>query len=303
MTENFEGLINDIYRDIATLSFPFHIKSKFYKTNRNINIEVKTIGDLKPALVSLIKEAAPSIDDVCVGFDLYNDTFKKTYNVYNPYLSDTDELFEITFAETNKTDKEEISLYEGGTSGWEDILKELEDVYNIKIKKSSDWEDCDFSENLFHLEYDFITLRGGEFSDYATLTKSDLAIIATVLSFNSINQVLILSELSVDAQSFLKNFYYKDNIYVVKPDNPMAAHIAGKADVIISDYADYKHINTWDLNKDVTIVNLKYDDKYINPLKERHYDNIDKIYYIGEREMDVIACKTMIRLWNGTRSE
>ena len=303
MTENFEDLINEIYRDIAVLSFPFHIKSRFYRTNRNINIEVKTISDVKPALLQFIKEAAPSIDDVSVNFELYNDTFKKTYNVYNPYLSDTEELFEITFAETKKTGKEEISLYEGGVSGWEDILKELEDVYNIKITKTSAWDDCDFSENLFHLEYDFITMRGGEFTDYATVTKSDLVIIATVLSFHRINQILVLSELSVDAQSLLKNLYYKDNIYVVSPDNPMAAHIAGKADVIISDYKDYNHINIWDLHKGVTIVNLNHNTKLINPLKERHYDNVDKIYYIGECEMDVVAYKTMIKLWNETKSE
>ena len=308
MTENFEGLINNIYRDIAALSFPLHIKPKYYTvTNRDVVIDVNTIDDLKPALLRLIKEAAPSIDEVSVGFDLYNDTFSKGYHVYNPYLCDTDELFERTFENTKETKKKEISTYEITDDGegqlWKDVLQKLQDNYGINVKKSSDPDEVDFSDKSFHLEYDFITMQGEEFEDYATLTKSDLAIIATVLSFNSINQILILSELSVDAQSFLKNFYYKDNIYVVKPDNPMAAHIASKADVIISDYTDYNHINIWELNKDVTIVNLKYDEKFINPLKERHYDNVDKIYYIKDSELDDIATKTIVKLWNYAKSE
>lgn len=307
MTENFEDLINEIYRDITPLQPDvFYIKPKWYTvTNRQINIEVKTMGDLRGALLQLIKEAAPSIDEVSVGFELYNDTFSKGYNVYNPYLSDTDELFEIAFADTKELEKKEISIYEGMSddSTWKDILKELQDVYGVEVKKSSDPDEVDFSDNSFHLEYDFTTMKGEEFEDYATLTKSDLAIIATVLSCSTIDQILVLSKLSVDAQSLLKNWYYRDNVYVVSPDNPMAAHIAGKADVIISDYADYKHINTWDLYKDVCIVNLKYDDKYINPLKERHYDNVDKIYYIKDSELDLFACKMIVKLWNEVRSE
>lgn len=308
MTENFEGLINNIYRDIAMLSFPLHIKPKYYTvTNRDVVIDVNTIDDLKPALLRLIKEAAPSIDEVSVGFDLYNDTFSKGYHVYNPYIGDTDELFERTFENTKETKKEQIGVYEITEDGegqlWKNVLQKLQNDYGIKIVKTSDEDEIDFSYNNFHLEYDFITMQGEEFEDYVTLTKSDLAIIATVLSFHRINQILVLSELSVDAQSLLKNLYYKDNIYVVSPDNPMAAHIAGKADVIISDYKDYNHINIWDLHKGVTIVNFNHNAKFINPLKERHYDNVDKIYYIGEREMDVVACKTMIKLWNETKSE
>lgn len=304
MTENFEGLINDIYRDIAMLSFPLHIKPKYYTvTNRDVVIDVNTIDDLKPALLRLIKEAAPSIDEVSVGFDLYNDTFSKGYHVYNPYLGDSDELFERTFENTKETKKEEISTYEITDDEWKDVLQKLQDDYGIKMKKTSDRDESDFAYNNFHLEYDFITMRGVEFTDFATLTKSDLAIIATVLSFSDINQILVLSELSVDAQMFLKNLYYRNHVYVVRPDNPMAAHIAGKADVIISDYTDYNHINIWELNKDVTIVNLKYDDKYINPLKERHYDNVDKIYYIKDSELDDIATKTIVKLWNYAKSE
>lgn len=306
MTERFEALINEIYRDVAPVSFPLHIKPKYYTvTNRNVVIEVNAIDDLKPALLRFIKEFAPSIDEVSIGFDLYNDTFSKGYHVYNPYLGDTDELFERTFENTKETKREQVGVYEGMSddSTWKDVLKELQDVYNVKIVKTSDEDEVDFSDKSFHLEYEFITMPGEEFEDYATLTKSDLAIIATVLSFHDINQILVLSELSVDAQSLLKNVYYRNNVYVVRPDNPMAAHIAGKADVIISDYTDYNHINIWDLYKDVTIVNLKYDDKYINPLKERHYDNVDKIYYIKYSELDDIATKTIVKLWNYAKSE
>ena len=308
MTERFEDLINEIYRDVASVAFPLHIKPKYYTvTNRNVVIEVNTIADLKPALLRLIKEAAPSIDDVSVGFDLYNDTFSKGYYINDPYLGDTDELFERTFENTKETKKEEISTYEITDAGegqlWKNVLQKLQNDYGIKIVKTSDEDEIDFSYNNFHLEYDFITMQGEEFEDYVTLTKSDLAIIATVLSFHSINQILVLSELSVDAQALLKNVYYRNHVYVVRPNNPMAAHIAGKADVIISDYEDYNYINIWELNKDVTIVNLKYDDKYINPLKERHYDNVDKIYYIKDSELDDIATKTIVKLWNYAKSE
>ena len=306
MTERFEDLINEIYRDVAPVSFPLHIKPKYYTvTNREVVIEVNTIDDLKSALLRLIKEAAPSIDDVSVGFDLYNDTFSKGYYINDPHIGDTDELFEQTFENTKETKREQVGVYEGMSddSTWKDVLKELQDVYNAKIVKTSDEDEIDFSYNNFHLEYDFITMPGEEFEDYVTLTKSDLAIIATVLSFHSINQILVLSELSVDAQALLKNVYYRNHVYVVRPDNPMAAHIAGKADVIISDYEDYNYINIWELNKDVTIVNLKYDDKFINPLKERHYDNVDKIYYIKDSDLDDIAVKTMVKLWNIARYE
>lgn len=308
MTENFEGLINNIYRDIAMLSFPLHIKPKYYTvTNRDVVIDVNTIDDLKPALLRLIKEAAPSIDEVSVGFDLYNDTFSKCYHVYNPYIGDIDELFERIFENTKETKKEQVGVYEITEDGegqlWKNVLQKLQNDYGIKIVKTSDEDEVDFSDKSFHLEYEFITMPGEEFEDYVTLTKSDLAIIATVLSFSDINQFLVLSKLSVDAQSLLKNLYYRNNVYAVSPDNPMAAHIAGKADVIISDYEDYNYINIWELNKDVTIVNLKYDDKFINPLKERHYDNIDKIYYIKDSELDLIACKTIVKLWNQTRNE
>ena len=310
MTKNFEELINKIYNDIVPLGVTsFYIKPVYTYSNREINIEVKSITDLKPALLQLVKEAAPAINDVSISFELYNDTFKESYHLYEPYVENFDELVKDVFGfGTREFNKKEITTF--GTmsedSHWQPVLKKLEDDYNVKVVSVENEDDVDFDDDYVYIDYEYTNLRG-VFTNHALLYKSDLPIMAAVLSFASYETVLVLGDLSTDAQSLLKDLCYKSNLYVMESNNRMAAYIASKADAIICSYSDYSHINTWDLNDGIIIIDTTTDECYNNlsilsPLKERHYDKIDKIYYVNGfgcvDDIDDITAKTLVTLWN-----
>lgn len=315
MTKNFEELINKIYNDIVPLGITsFYIKPVGTYSNREINIEVKSIADLKPALLRLVKEAAPAINDVSISFELYNDTFKESYHLYEPYAENFDELVKNVFEfGTRKFNKKEITTF--GTmdenSHWQPVLKKLEETYDVKILPVENEDDANFDDDYVYIDYKYSNLRG-TFTNHALLYKSDLVIMAAVLSFANYETVLVLGDLSTDAQSFLKDLCYKSNLYVMEPNSRMAAHIASKADAIICSYSDYSYINTWDLNDGITIIDITTNERYDNlmllsPLKERHYDKIDKIYYINrfgyKDDIDDITTKALITLWHRAGKE
>ena len=251
MTQNFEELINKIYNYFVPLGITsFYIKPVYTSSNREINIEVKSIADLKPALLQLVKEAAPAINDVSISFELYNDTFKESYHLYEPYAENFDELVESVFEYgTRGFNKKEINTFftMPEDSHWQPVLKKLEETYGVKVAPVENDDDTDFDDDYVYIDYEYSNLRG-VFTNRALLYKSDLVIMSAVLSFANYETVLVLGDLSTDAQSLLKDLCYKSNLYVMESNNRMAAHIASKADAIICSYSDYSHINTWDLN-------------------------------------------------------
>ena len=316
MTKNFEDLINSIYNDIVPLGITsFYIKSVSRYSNRQINIEVKSVTDLKSALLQLVKEAAPAINDVSISFELYNDNFNKSYHLHEPYAESFSTLVDdnIYYSNYKTLKKKEIKTFGpmSEDSHWQSVLKKLEETYDVKIVATEVEDEADFDEDYVYVDYEYSNLRG-VFTNRALLYKSDLAIMYAILSFASYETVLVLGDLSTDAQSLLKDLCYKNNIYVMESDSRMAAHIASKADVIICHYNDYRYINTWDLNDNITIVDATVDGRYsslslLSPLKERHYDKIDKIYYFdmfaNKYNIDDISAKMLVQLWNRTEND
>ena len=133
---------------------------------------------------------------------------------------------------------------------------------------------------------------------------------SAILSCRDRNSILVLNGLSPDAQKLLNTMFYVYDLYVVDPGKDMASHIASKADVIICNYINYRHINTWELNKNTTLIDLTFGDvesefyrkmQLTIPLKERHYDNIDIIYHTNTDNVNDIATKMLIMLWEETQ--
>ena len=315
MTQRFEELITELYKDLIPLDLKnFYIKPLYFHTNKNKEIEVKDINDLERALKVLFKEFTPSIDDISISFKVYNNLFEKDYYIHSPYTEDFSTLVETLF--NNNVVKKEL-IVEGisENSEWNPVLQELEHYHNVKINRIEDKDidsntEYDFTNPYVCINYNYDDNTGTNFDETAYLSKSDLLTMSAILPCRNRNSILVLTGLSLDAINLLNRLFYVYDLYVVDPAKDMASHIASRANVIICNYINYRYINTWELNKNITIIDLTFgtiESEFYRkmqvtiPLKERHYDNIDIIYHTNTDNVNDIATKMLIKLWEETQ--
>lgn len=316
MTQRFEDLINEINKDLIPLNVKsFSIQPLYLYTNRDTEITGVTLNDLERALKVLFKEYAPSIDNISISFKLYNDSFEKTYYIDNPYTEEFNTLVKDLLAHNNIVKKELKVQGLSENSEWNPVIEEFEHYYNVKINKVEEENldtnnKVDFSNYYVCIDYEYDDDLGEHFEETAFLSKLDLIIMSAILSFQGRINILVLNNLSLDAQNLLKKIYYVHDLYVLDSFNSMASHIASKANVIICDYRNYKHINTWKLNEDTTIIDLTFgaiESEFYRkmqvdiPLKERHYHKIDILYHTNTDNVNDIAAKMLIKLWEETQ--
>ena len=316
MTKRFEDLVNELYKELLPLNIKnFYIEPLYIHTNKDSVITVADLNDIERALKVLFKEYAPSIDNISLSFKIYNDSFEGLYFIDSPYTEEFNTLVNDLFENNNIVKKELIVEGVSENSEWNPILQELEHYYNVKINKVeaedlNSNDEYDFTNPYVCINYNYDDDTGTNFDETAYLSKSDLLTMSAILSCGGKKSILVLNGLSLDAITILNRFFYVYDLYVVDPIKDMASHIASKADVIICNYVNYRYINIWEVNKNTTIIDLTFgtiESEFYRkmqltiPLKERHYDNIDIIYHTNTDNVNDIATKMLIKLWEETQ--
>jgi hypothetical protein len=312
MNKEYKDLVHEIYKELMPLNFEyFYIKPILHNVNKDITIKVESLNELENSLKQLIKECASSIDYVYIPFEIYKEDFRKMYYIHNPFTEDLEEFLKPIF--DHKTNKKEIIVDKKEENPfWCRVFRILKRDYNVSIIEDPDKNsdiNLDFLDNEVRFKYSFIDNNGKDVEENIYLSKSDLLIVSIILAFESKDDILVLSPLSIDAQILLKRIFLKNNFYSVDPSRFMTSTIASKANVIICNYNDYQYINTWKLNKETTIIDLTLgfvkSDFWRNsrlsiPLKESLYDSIDKIYKIDGFDLEETIAKMIITVWEAT---
>lgn len=316
MTKRFEDLVNELYKELLPLNIKnFYIEPLYLHTNKDSVITVADLNDLERALKVLFTECASSIDDISLSFKIYNDSFEGLYFIDSPYTEEFNTLVEDLFENNNIVKKELKVKGLPENSEWNPVLEELEHYHNVKINKVEEEnldtnDNVDFSNYYVCIDYNYEDNLGEKFEETAFLSKLDLLIMSAILPFKGKNDIVVLCDLSLDAQNLLKRIFWVENVFVLDPFRDMTSHIASKANVIICNYNHYRWINTWKLNKDTTLVDLTFGHVHSdlnrnyqisNPLKDKHYDNIDILYHTNSDNEDDIATKMLIKLWEETQ--